>query len=254
MQWPLAICLRLFLYQRSRWLAVCSSGLLVAPGKTTRAEQARSLFRSRYCSTLTIRSAIHERLRVDTTLFDGEGHTINGEHVGGDAVVHVVSLNIAHYIVKAVAEDGLQLLVDDGFLPEVSLAVLHPFKITSCNAASISQDVGHNEDALFGEDFIGHCGGGTVCTLDDDAGLDLAGVAAGDYVFGCGWDENLAFGDQELFAWYGLSAAETKGGTVAILVLNELVNIDTRRVVEAAIFLGNTDNLVSLLQHEASGI
>ena len=43
-------------------------------------------------------------LRVDAALFDGKGYTVDGQHVGGNAVVHVVSLRVAHYVFKLRAD------------------------------------------------------------------------------------------------------------------------------------------------------
>src|ERR1035438_7361056 len=78
---------------------------------------------------------------VDAPLLDGIGHAVDGQHIGGNAVVYVVGLGVAHHIFEAVAEDGLQLLVDDGFLPEVALPVLHPFEVTGSNSAGVGQNV-----------------------------------------------------------------------------------------------------------------
>ena len=115
-------------------------------------------------------------LRVDAALLDGEGDAVDGEHVGGDAVVDVVGLGVADHVVEAVAQDGFELLVDDGFFPEVALAVLHPLEVAGGDAAGVGQDVGHDEDALFGEDLVGDGGGGAVGAFDDDARLDLAAL------------------------------------------------------------------------------
>ena len=103
-----------------------------------------------------------------------------------------------------------QLLVDDGFLPEVALAVLHPLKVAGGYAAGVGQNVGHDEDALLGQDLVGHGGGGAVGALHHDARLDLVGVAAGDHVLGGRGNQNLAIGDQQLFAGHGLCAAEAE--------------------------------------------
>jgi len=150
------------------------------------------------------------QLCVNAALADGDSHPINGQHIGSNAVVDVVGLGIADHILEAVAQDGLQLLVDDGFFPEISLAILHPLKITGCHAAGVGQYIGHDEDALLGKDVIGHCGGGAVGALDDYLCLDLAGVAAGDHVLpGCG-NENIAFRNQQFIAGHGLRSAEAQ--------------------------------------------
>src|ERR1035441_1031465 len=61
-------------------------------------------------------SDIYDRSGVDAALLYGEAYAVDGQHVGGDAVVHVVGFGVTDHVVEAVAEDGLQLLVDNGFL------------------------------------------------------------------------------------------------------------------------------------------
>ena len=193
-------------------------------------------------------------LCVDPALLDGESHAINRQHVGGDAVVHVVGLGVAHHVLEAVAQDRFQLLVHDRFLPEVSLAVLHPLKVAGGYAAGIGQDVGHDEDALLGKDLVGHGGGGPVGALHHDARLDLVGVAAGDHVLCRRGNQDLAVGQQQLLAGHGFCAAEAKNRIIAVLVLEQLVNIDAGGVVQAAVALGDAHDLVALLLHQARGI
>ena len=45
-------------------------------------------------------------LGVDAALFDGEGYAIDGEHVGGDAVVDSVGFGVADHVVEAFGEDA----------------------------------------------------------------------------------------------------------------------------------------------------
>ena len=42
-------------------------------------------------------------LGVDSALADGVGHAVDGQHVGGDAVVDAVGLGVAHHIVEGAA-------------------------------------------------------------------------------------------------------------------------------------------------------
>src|SRR5437660_11379497 len=55
--------------------------------------------------------------------------TIDGQHICGDAVVHVVSFGVADHILERGSHNGFQLLVDDGFFPEIALAILHPLEV-----------------------------------------------------------------------------------------------------------------------------
>src|SRR6476646_3705161 len=90
-------------------------------------------------------------LCIDAALTNRVSHTIDGQHVGGDSVVDVVRLGVADDIFKRRLHDGVELLVHHRFLPEVSLAVLHPLEIRGGDAARIGQNVGDHEDALIGE-------------------------------------------------------------------------------------------------------
>ena len=58
----------------------------------------------------------------------------------------------------------------------------------------------------------------------------------------------------QLVAGHGLGAAEAENRVVAVLVLEQLVNVDAVGIVEAAVFLGDADDLVAVLHHQAGGI
>src|SRR5882724_5697121 len=68
-------------------------------------------------------------LSVDTALADGIGDAIDGQHISCDAIVDAMSLGEADHVLESALHDVLELLVDYGFFPEISLAVLHPLEI-----------------------------------------------------------------------------------------------------------------------------
>src|SRR5580698_8097633 len=84
------------------------------------------------------------QLGVDATLLDGEGYAVDGEHIRGDPVIHSVRLGITNNIVEALRQNAVELIVDDGFFPKVSLAVLHPFKIGGSYSAGVRKNVGND--------------------------------------------------------------------------------------------------------------
>ena len=135
-------------------------------------------------------------------------------------------IGVAHHVVEAVAQDGLQLLVHNRFFPEVPLSVLHPLKVAGGHASGVGQNVRHNEDALLRQDLVGNSGGGPVGALYNNARLHLIRIAAGDHVLCRRGDQNLAIRHQQLLAGRGLSAAESKNRIIAILVLEQLMDID----------------------------
>src|SRR5271168_614728 len=91
---------------------------------------------------------------IDAALFGGVGYAVDGEHVGGDAVVDVVSGGVGDNVVEALGHDVVETLVDLGLGPEVAHAVLHPLEVAGRDAAGVGKDVGDDEDALVGEDLI----------------------------------------------------------------------------------------------------
>src|SRR5690348_8296504 len=118
-------------------------------------------------------------LSVDAAQLDGVSYPADGEHVSRDAVVDVLRIGEVHDVFKGLAQDELKLLVHGGFLPEISLAVLHPLKVRSGDAAGVGENVWNDKDFFVGQDFIGGGGGGTVGAFANDFGLDAGRVLAG---------------------------------------------------------------------------
>ena len=71
------------------------------------------MFQFRHESPLgrTLNGPVRRTARRTLALLDGKRHPVDGQHIGGDAVVNVVGLGIAHYIVEAVAQDAFQMLL-----------------------------------------------------------------------------------------------------------------------------------------------
>ena len=153
-------------------------------------------------------------LGVNAAQLNGVSDAADCEHVRRNAVVHFVRLGEVDYILKGLAQDEFQLFVHGRLFPEISLAVLHPLKIGSCNAARVSQNIRDNKDPFVGKDLIGRGSGGAVRAFTDDFCLDARGILAGDYVFGCGRNENFAFGQQQLLG----SAASAPGKPTMVLL------------------------------------
>src|SRR5262249_28895306 len=156
---------------------------------------------------VSIQSA--SRLGVNSAQLDGVGNAADGEHVGRDPVVDAVRFREANHSFEGFAQDELQLFVDGRFLPEVSLAILDPFKVGGSDAARVGKDVRDDEDFLVGQDFIGGGGGGAVGTFTDDFGFDSGRILAGDDVFrGCGY-QNFTIGEKQVSGISGLCPGET---------------------------------------------
>src|SRR5258708_35286911 len=98
-------------------------------------------------------------LSVNSTLTNGIGDAVDGQHVGRNPVVDVVGGGEANDVVEGADHDVGELFVDHRLFPEISLAVLDPFKIGRGDAAGAARDVEDHENSAAGEDF-GRCGGG----------------------------------------------------------------------------------------------
>src|ERR1700754_3382484 len=105
-------------------------------------------------------SLVWRMLGVDATLFGGVGYAVDGEHVGGDAVVDVVRTGVSDDVVKALGHDAVKTLVDFGFGPEVAHAVLDPLEVAGGDTTGVGEDVGYDKDALVSQDLIGDGGFG----------------------------------------------------------------------------------------------
>src|SRR6202789_1826826 len=78
-------------------------------------------------------------LRVDAALFGGVGYAVDGQHVGRDAVVDVVSDGELEDVVEAVDHDAIEALVDFLFGPEVAHAVLYPLEVAGGGAGGVGE-------------------------------------------------------------------------------------------------------------------
>jgi hypothetical protein len=134
---------------------------------------------------------------VDAALLGGVGYAVDGQHIGCDAVIDVVSAGVGDYVVKALGHDVVEAMVDLGFGPEVAHAVLNPFEVARCDAACVGEDVRDDEDAFVAENLVGNGGGGTVGALAKDFTADSLRILARDDVFGGGGNEDLAVAGEE---------------------------------------------------------
>src|SRR5215469_5237449 len=217
----------------------CDSSCLLVPDPNSRKRDLASIFSS---------------LGVNTPLANGVGHTIDRKHVSCDAIVNVMSFGVTDDVVERRLHNGLELLVDHGFLPEVSLTVLHPLEVGSCDAAGVGQNVRNHEYALLGQHVVGSGGRRAVRPFGEDAALHAIDVAARDDVFGCGWNQNLAIGDEQIGGVGSFRAGESVDGPVLLAELQQRLNVNAVLVKEASADFGYADDFVSGVVHELGGI
>ena len=144
-----------------------------------------------------------------------------------------------------------EALVDLGLGPEVAHAVLHPLEVAGGDAAGVGEDVGNDEDLLVGEDLVGDGRGRAVGAFAEDLAAERSALLAGDHVLGRGGNQDLAVVGEKLVLVDGFGAGETDDGAGCAAVLDQGVDVDAVGVVEAAVVLGDADDLVALLAREA---
>ena len=82
----------------------------------------------------------------------------------------------------------------------------------------------------------------------------LVRVAAGDHVLGRRRNQDVAIGNDQLLAGHGFRAAESQNRVVAVLEFQQLVDVDAVGIEQPAVLLGDADDLVAVLHHQAGGV
>src|SRR5262249_22529388 len=113
------------------------------------------------------------RLRVDSAHLQGTRHAVDCQHVGRDAVVHVVRFRITHNLVESTLHDVEQALVHFLFAQKEALAVLYPLEVADRPPAGIAQDIRHGEHALTLDDGVRLPRRRAVRSLTEHSRLDL---------------------------------------------------------------------------------
>src|SRR5690606_25607908 len=114
--------------------------------------------------------------RLGAVGFNGGGQTAKGMDIGSRATRDVAVLHdlpdSSAFAFHGLLEAGMDFLD----VPVEALTVLYPFEIGNSHAASIGQNVGQDDGALFVEDLVGIRGDRAVCEFEDNLGLDRTGI------------------------------------------------------------------------------
>src|SRR5678815_2566013 len=108
------------------------------------------------------------RSRIDASHLRIIGHAVYREHVRRGPCIGRMSVRITAQIVKTGDHFVLQTLVHNILAPEITHAVLDPFKIRDCDATGIRQNVRNHENSFAVEDLIGGCRGRTISPFGKD--------------------------------------------------------------------------------------
>src|SRR5439155_6643640 len=124
-------------------------------------------------------------------------------------------------------------------------AVLYPLEIRNRDAASVGQDVGDDEDPLFGEDFVSQWSGRAVGAFAKDFAAKAVGVFGRDHVLGGGREKYIAFQEQGVGFGHVLAAGKTSHGAGFLAVLLQGGDIQSPRIVDRAVIFHDGDDLES---------
>src|SRR6202158_6626086 len=89
-----------------------------------------------------------QTLGINSAKFKGAGDPVDGQHIGRNPVVALVDTRKAHHFIEGIIHHVEEALVHFAFPPKEALAVLDPFEIADGDAASVTENVRHREDAL----------------------------------------------------------------------------------------------------------
>src|SRR5713226_9903252 len=106
-----------------------------------------------------------QKLGINTAELEGAGDPVDGQHVSGNAVVHLVHTREAHHFIEGIIHDVKEALINFALPPEEALAVLDPFEIADGYSAGVAKNVRHGEDALGINDRVGLPGSGAIGAL-----------------------------------------------------------------------------------------
>src|SRR5437762_6420691 len=133
-----------------------------------------------------------QKLGINTAKLEGAGDPVDGQHIGGNAVIDFVDSRETDHFIESIIHHVEEALIHFAFPPEETLTVLDPFEIADGDAASVAENVRHGEDALGIDNRVGLPCRRTIGALAENPGLHLVGVLLGDLVFDRRRYSNLA--------------------------------------------------------------
>jgi hypothetical protein len=125
-------------------------------------------------------------LSIDTTKADRGSHAVESQHISRRSVIHSMLIRVSHYGIEAIYHDFLQPLVNQFFVPEEALPVLHPLEVRYRHAARIRQNIRNYEDPLVGQNGIGDGSGGPVGAFAKNLTTQTIHVSGVNDRLGCG--------------------------------------------------------------------
>src|SRR5205814_951969 len=196
-----------------------------------------------------------QKLGINTAELEGPGDPVNGQHIGGNAVVDFVQFRKAHHFIERVFHDVEKALVHFAFAPEKPLAVLDPFEIADGNASGVAENVRHGEDPFGVDNRVGLPSSRSVGAFTQNSRLDLICVFLGDLIFDgrgngdfAGLKEHLARAHFCTTAWEFL-----KRLLLRIHPIDHLRHVKTFFIVKTTTDVREANDFIAGFLHEFRG-
>src|SRR5215469_5114593 len=182
-------------------------------------------------------------LRVNSAQLERARHPIDGYHVCGDAVIHAMTLPIAHDLVEAIFHHVLQPLVHFALAPEESLPVLYPLEITHRHAACVSKNVWNDENTLVLDDEISMGCRRTIRAFAKNSTFHSFCVLGGYLVLGGCRNKYVARTEEYFLRAYFFPAARKFRQRLALSVhpIDNLGNVETLVVIKPTVNISQSD-------------
>jgi len=196
--------------------------------------------------------------------FDGSAHNFFKTGVN-DIEFRSTSEQFSIFSVKldfcaSLISDDLQEVLLGFFFPSLDestgshmVEVLQPFEVRDGNTTSVQQDIGEDEDTSLGEDIFSSEGSGSVSSFSQNLALELASVKLVDGLFDGSRDGEIARLVESAIILIALTTGEVEEGSLGSSEFEELIGVDTIRVVDGSFNIDNTDQFGTLFSHELTG-
>src|SRR5688572_28167841 len=187
---------------------------------------------------------------VDPSQPMNRSNTADRQHVRCRTHVDLVLLGELEDIAETAHHDVAQPVVDDLLAPEIATAILHPLEVRDRHAARIGQDVRDDEDPFLFQN--GVCAGGrrAIRTLADHLRANLRRVLGGDHVLECGRDQDVDIEGEQFLVRDGVAFRVHFERLVMLDPVDDVLDIETGGIVDAACAVADRDNLASLTCEE----
>jgi len=132
--------------------------------------------------------------------------------------------------------------------------VLEPFEVGDGDSTGVKEDIGEEDDAFLGGDFLGGLGGRAVGGFGDHLALEFMSVELVEGLFEGGGDEDVALlVDGGLVSPGLLSLRVLSDTTLRLFVFVKVFGINSVGVIDRTVPFGNTDQGATVPRDEVRG-